>query len=86
MPRGSWWQPSPTTQARAERALHSLDIWRSAKLLLDWHGDEAPGQARVRAMSLRQEGDEQGRAVWQRIHESVLELQRTSRDPGEAEH
>ena len=66
--------------------MHPLDIWRSAKLLLDRHGEEAPGQARVRAMSLRQEGDEQGGAVWQRIHDAVLELQRTARDPGEAEH
>ena len=37
-------------------------------------------------MSLRQGGDEQGGAVWERIHEAVLELQRTSRDSGEAEH
>ncbi|MGI4795554.1 MAG: hypothetical protein ACRYG8_16060 [Janthinobacterium lividum] len=66
--------------------MHPLDIWRSAKLLLDRHGEEAPGQARVRPMSRRHEGDEQGSAVWQRIHEAVLELQQTSRDPGEAEH
>ncbi len=66
--------------------MHPLDIWRAAKLLVDWHGEEAPGQARVRAMSLRQQGDEQGRAVWERIGKAVLELQRTSRDPGEAEH
>lgn len=86
MPPVSWWRPSPTISARAERTVHSLDIWRSAKLLLERHGDKASGEARVRAMSLRQEGDEQGTAVWQRIHEAVLELQRTSRDPGEAEH
>ena len=66
--------------------MHPLDIWRTAKLLVDRHGDEAPGEARVRAMSLRQEGDEQGAVVWQRIHEAVVELQRTLRDPGEARH
>lgn len=86
MPPGSWWRPSPTTPARAEGGVYPLDIWRSAKLLLDRHGEEAPGQARVRAMSLRQDGDEQGAAVWQRIHEAVVELQRTLRAPGEAQH
>ena len=66
--------------------MHPLDIWRTAKLLVDRHGAEAPGEARVRAMSLRQDGDEQGAVVWQRIHEAVVELQRTLRDPGEARH
>ena len=66
--------------------MHPLDIYRAAKLLVDRYGDQAPGQARVRAMSLRQDGDEQGATVWQRIHEAVLELQRTSRDAGECEH
>ena len=37
-------------------------------------------------MSLRQDGDEQGGVVWQRIHKAVVELQRTLRDPGEAQH
>ena len=66
--------------------MHPLDIYRAAKLLVDRHGDQAPGQARVRAMSLRQDGDEQGTVVWESIHEAVLELQRTMRDPREAEH
>ena len=66
--------------------MHPLDIWRAAKLLIERHGDEAPGEARVRAMSLRQDGDERGAVVWQRIHEAVVELQRTLRDPGEARH
>lgn len=37
-------------------------------------------------MSLRQDGDEQSAAVWQRIHEAVLEPQRTMRVSGEAQH
>lgn len=86
MPPGFWWLPSPTIPGRAERAVHPLDIYRAAKLLIDRHGCEASGEARVRAMSLRQDGDEQGATVWQRIHEAVVELQRTSRDPEEAEH
>jgi hypothetical protein len=71
---------------QAERAVHPLNIYRAAKLLINRHGAEASGEARVRAMSLRQDGDEQGAAVWQRIQEAVVELQRTMRDPGEAEH
>ncbi len=86
MPPGCWWPPSPTTPGRAERAVHPLDIYRAAKLLVDRHGAEAPGEARVRSMTLRQDGDEQGAAVWGRIHEAVVELQRTMRDPGEPEH
>ena len=66
--------------------MHPLDIYRSAKLLIDQHGKRAPGQARVRIMSLRQDGDVQGAAVWQRIFEAILELQRTMRDPEEAVH
>jgi len=39
--------------------VHPLDTYRAAGLLVDWHGDEAPGEARLRAISLRQDGDEQ---------------------------
>lgn len=66
--------------------MHPLDLWRTAKMLINRHGEEAPGQAWVRVMSLRQNRDEHGAAVWERIHEAVLELQRISRNPGEVEH
>lgn len=66
--------------------MHALDIYRSAKLLIDRHGDQALGQAKFRAMSMRQDGDPVGEAVWQRILEAVVELQRTFRGAGEVEH
>ena len=69
MRHGCWWRPRPTTPGRAERAVAPLDIWRAAKLLVNRHGDQAPGEARVRAMTLRQDGDGRGAVVRQRIHE-----------------
>ena len=65
--------------------MHPPDIWRTARLLVDRHGNQALGEAWVRVMSLRQGGDEQGAVVWQRIHEAGVE-QCTLRDPGEARH
>ena len=66
--------------------MHSLDIYRSAKLLIDRYGDEALGQAKFRVVSMRQAGDPAGEAVWQAIFKAVAELQRTFRGAGEAEH
>ncbi len=61
-------------------------IYRSARLLIDRHGDQALGQAQFRVMSMRQDGNPVGEAVWQAILKAVVELQRTFRGAGEAEH
>ncbi len=53
-----------------------LDIYRSAKLLIDQHGDEAPIHAAVRADALLDQGDMDGRAVWLRVLKAVEELLR----------
>ncbi len=66
--------------------MHALDIYRSAKLLIDRYGDQALGQAKFRVISMRQDGDPAGEAVWQAILKAVGELQRTLRGPSEAEH
>ena len=66
--------------------MHAFDIYRSAKLLIDRHGDQALDQAKFRVMSMRQDGDPAGEAVWQAILKAVVELQRTFRGAGEAEH
>jgi hypothetical protein len=53
-----------------------LDIWRSAKLLVDRHGEDAPIHAAMRADELMGAGDMDGRAVWLRIKAAVEEMLR----------
>lgn len=59
-----------------------LDIWRSAKLLVDRHGADAPITAAPRADELLAAGDTEGRSVWLRIFEAVKELLGTN-SPGQ---
>ncbi len=51
-----------------------LDIYRSAHLLIERHGDDAPIEAAMRADELMEAGDMDGRAVWLRIVKAVEEL------------
>ena len=54
-----------------------LDIYRSAKLLIDQHGDEAPIHAAMLADTMLEAGDLDGRAAWLRILRAVEELLRS---------
>ena len=58
-----------------------LDIYRSAKLLIDQHGQDATHEAARRADALRDKGDLDGAATWLRIRVAVLELLK----PGDGE-
>ncbi len=51
-----------------------LDIYRSAKLLIDQHGQDAILEAAIRADELLDAGDLDGQAVRMRIRKAVLEL------------
>ncbi len=51
-----------------------LDIFRSAKLLIDQHGPDAAYGAARRVDALRDKGDPAGPATWLRIRAAVLEL------------
>jgi hypothetical protein len=51
-----------------------LDIWRSAKLYVEQHGDTAAIHAAMRADAMLDEGDLDGYAVWKRIVRAVREL------------
>ncbi len=51
-----------------------LDIYRTAKLLVDQHGAEAPIHAAMQADAMLEHGDMDGRAVWLRIIKAVEEL------------
>ncbi len=44
-----------------------LDLYRSARLLIDQHGEDAARDAAMRADALLEAGDMEGRRVWLRI-------------------
>ncbi len=60
-----------------------LDIYRTAKVLINRYGDGSCLHAASRADELLGRGDLDGRAVWLRIHEAVLELGRAEPSEGE---
>ena len=64
--------------------LSDLDIYRSAKLLVKQHGDEAPIKAAMHADTMLDRGDLDGRAVWLRILKAVTELLDTRPGDGAA--
>ena len=54
--------------------ISDLDVYRSAKLLIDQHGDEAPIHAAMEADAMLDKGDLDGAAVWRRIVGAINEL------------
>ncbi len=63
-----------------------LDIYRSAKLLIDQQGEDAATHAAMQADRLLEEGAMEGSATWRRIMKAIEELQRTEPAPGERAH
>ncbi len=63
-----------------------LDIYRSAKLLIDQHGEDAPTFAAMQADKRAGAGDMDGRAVWLRVVRAIEELQRPRLRRDEATH
>lgn len=57
------------------RMTAEIDIWRTAKLMIDKHGEDAAIQAAMRADELMAAGDMDGRAVWFRIIRAIEDLQ-----------
>ena len=51
-----------------------LDINRSAKLLIDQHGEDAPIFAAQHADACLEAGDLDGKAVWMRVIRAIKEL------------
>lgn len=51
-----------------------LDIFRSAKLLIRQHGDEAPIFAAMKADRCFENNDFDGKATWLRVIEAIKEL------------
>ena len=63
-----------------------LDIYRSANVVINQYGQDAPIEAAMRADAALEGGDLDGLAVWKRILKAVEELQRKAPGPGEAVH
>ena len=63
-----------------------FDIRRSARLLIDQHGDEAPPRPAMRADETLDKGDLDGRAVGVRILKAVEELLPEARPEGASVH
>ncbi len=69
----------------ADRVITDLDIYRSAKALIDQHGEfEAELHAAQRADELLEAGDMDGRRVWLRVLEAVRDI--ASEEPSGAVH
>ena len=64
-------------EAETEAALmpDEIDVYRSAKLLIDQHGKDAPIFAAMQADKCLEAGDLDGKAVWMRVIRAIEELQ-----------
>ena len=51
-----------------------IDIYRTANLLIEQHGEDAPIHAAMRADELLEAGDLDGLAVWKRVLTAIDEL------------
>ena len=63
-----------------------LDIYRSANVLIQKHGEDAPILAAMRADELMETGYMDCRAVWLRIVKAIEELLSKERPEGEKLH
>lgn len=57
--------------------MEELDIWRTAKILIDAHGDGAWLEAAQRADHCLENGNPDGVVVWKRVLRAVEDLRRT---------
>ena len=55
--------------------MEEIDIWRTAKLLIDAHGDRAELEANMRADKAVVDGYPDAVNVWKRVMAAVLVLQ-----------
>ena len=77
----------PTTLGLEYLAMTSdLDLYRSAKLLIDQHGQNATLEAAMRADKLLAAGDMDGKRAWLLNIAAIEELQRIEKKPGETAH
>lgn len=51
--------------------MDEIDIWRTAKILIDAHGDQADIQAAMRADWCLEDGNPAGVNVWMRVKRAI---------------
>ena len=61
--------------------ISDLDIWRAANMVIERHGAEALAEATKMIDAMLEHGDPDGRAVWQRIRQAIIDLQATPSGP-----
>ncbi len=66
--------------------ISDLDVYRSAQLLVERHGDGAPIEAAMKADAMLEKGDIGGQAAWLRILRAVKELLLAQPDKGDVVH
>ena len=63
-----------------------LDIFRTARVLIREHEEDAAIEAAQRADAMLEKGDLEGCAVWKRVLKAAEEMQRKERAPRESAH
>ena len=63
--------------------METIDIYRSAKLLIDRYGEDATLEAAARADDLFDEGDLDGAKIWRAILRVIVDFQRDRPKKGE---
>ncbi len=66
--------------------ISDIDIYRSARVLVQTHDKDASIEVAMRADEMLENGDVAGYAVWKRILKAVEELQRMERVAGDRLH
>ena len=66
--------------------ISDLDIWRSAQVMVERFGENAPLEAAKRADELLGQGDMDGSRVWQRIMKAAEDLLRDKPEQGQSVH
>ena len=66
--------------------MESIDIYRTANLLIEKHGDNAVIAAAMKADAMLDKGDLDGQRVWKAIVKAIEELQRGERKERERLH
>ncbi len=66
--------------------ISDLDVYRSAQLLVERHGDGAPIEAAMKADAMLEKGDIDGQAAWLRILRAIKELLLAQPDKGDVVH
>lgn len=71
--------PAGPLSPMGSKCVEEIDIWRTAKILIDAHGSEAWLQAAMRADHALEQGSPEGVSVWKRVGKAIEVLQQQHR-------